>query len=227
MIMMKDLKTLLKEASEIAKKNQIDITKNILMKGQSLKNIKCFGILLSPDPDIIECRGQKKVLCDFEEYLKQNFMKYLSVEGQSGGNEKCCYILFNVRLDNMKERFAGRYEHGSFFYCYPDDEGNLICEYYQKEYPEKPFDRLLNEYQLVNKTLAWENKADAPDYYTIEYQGVRYTVDPSMFIPVNDKISENLRMASERFKTTPDDVMDFALNRVGQKASYLKQLVNL
>lgn len=221
---MKNIKEYIQEASINAKKRNIDLTKKIYMKGKSFDNIKCFAIITSENPDSTknpDLINNKKLLNDFNKQLKLDHMSFIPVKGHYAGNVENSYIVFNIKLDVAKA-YAGKYEQTSFFYCYPDEEGNLISEYYEKENKNKAYDKALNNYKFINKTTSWENIPAAKDNYTIIGHDFKYTIDPKVFEPINNKIQENLKNTSR----DADDVMDFVINRVGAAAAYYRSLIN-
>lgn len=219
---MKNIREFILEATKYAKEKNINIAKKLYCKGKNFNNISCFAILTSQNPDSkeVSSKDNKKLLSELKNELKRNQLVFIPIKGHYGGNSENSYLIFNIKLDTAKY-LAGKFEQTSFFYSYPDNEGNLISEYWEKKDTNAPYDKSTNDYKFINKTVSWENKDNAKDNYTIIGKDFKYSIDPEVFEPIDNKISENL----EKINEDNDIVLEWAYNRVGQKASYYRSKI--
>lgn len=221
---MRDIKEFIKEASINAKKRNLKFAKNLYIKGKKIDNIASFAIITAENPNSKELtRKENGVLMrNFTKQLKTSNYKFVNIDGHFGGNVEHSYIIFNIKVQTLKE-YAGLYEQTSFFYCYPTDNG-IMSEYWEKKDTTANYNRSTNDYMLINKTINWANENDATDNFSVIGGDFKYSIDPEVFSQVTDEINEGLSNVPTKLSRT--DLLDTMVNGVGQKSSYYRSIIN-
>ena len=124
---MRSIQEFVNEASINAKKRNIDIAKKMFLNGRSYNNIMNFAIISGENPDSKKdtAANNKKNMKTLSDILKKEHYTFVRQDGHFGGNAEHSYIIFNITQE-IAARLSGKFEQTSFFYCYPDDKGNIV-----------------------------------------------------------------------------------------------------
>lgn len=220
---MKDLDKFISEASINAKKRNVDFAKKLYINGKMIGNIKNFGIVTAENPSSQTLTGaeNKALMKSLKDDLKKGKYIYVPVEGHFSNNTEHSVIIFNIKLDAMKE-YAGRYDQTSFFWCYPNGD-KVTSEYWQKKDNNVHAHRRDNPYEFVNKTDEIHMGEDEDGNYTLIGKGFKYTVDSSVFSKVDECIEANLTAVCEEYGLTDRmQVLDDATNGTGPRNAVLR-----
>jgi hypothetical protein len=226
---MRTITDIINEASRNAKRRNIDIAKKMFINGHSYNNIMNFAIISAENPDSTEdtVANNKKYMKSLSNLLKRDHYVFVRQDGHFGGNPEHSYIIFNITQE-AAAKITGKFEQTSFFYCYPDKEGNLVNEYWEKKDTNAPYNSVKNPYVFINKTTKVNNEKDADDFYSIIDHDYKYSIDPSVFSKVEDKLEEglnNLRSQFNLVNESNDDLLDYVYNKTGMKAGAYKKVV--
>ena len=226
---MKTITEIIQEASKNAKRRNFDIAKKMFINGRSYNNIMNFAILSAENPDSTEdtTANNKKYMKSLSDLLKRDHYVFVRQDGHFGGNPEHSYIIFNITQE-AAAKLAGKFEQTSFFYCYPDDEGNMVNEYWQKTDTKAPYNSVKNPYVFINKTTKVHNEKDAEDFYSVIDNDYKYSIDCEVFDKANDKLEEglnNLRLQFNLVNESNDDLLDYVYNKTGMKAGAYKKVV--
>ena len=226
---MKTITQIIQEASKNAKRRNFDIAKKMFINGRSYNNIMNFAILSAENPDSTEdtTANNKKHMKSLSNLLKRDHYVFVRQDGHFGGNPEHSYIIFNITQE-AAAKLAGKFEQTSFFYCYPDDEGNMVNEYWQKTDTKAPYNSVKNPYEFINKTSKVHNQKDAEDFYSVIDNDYKYSIDCEVFDKANDKLEEglnNLRLQFNLVNESNDDLLDYIYNKTGMKAGAYKKVV--
>ena len=224
---MKNLEQFILEVSRRAKHRSVKFIEKMFINGKKYNNIGSFALISAQNPDgkQLTASENKKLYNDFIKTLKQAHIKFVPVDGKYGIRENSV-CLFNVKCETVAE-YAGQYNQESFFYCYPKNH-ELVCEYWEKEHTNEPYDSVKNKYVFINKTTNWEPRTDAKDYYTAVGKNFKFSIDTEVFNRVNEELNDGIERVLEEFNTiSRDEVLDYATNHVGQKAAECRRLLNL
>lgn len=219
---MKPLFEIISEASKNEKRRNLDISKKMFINGKSYNNIMCFAILSAENPDSrsdISTADNKKFMKDLSNLLKRDHYTFVRQDGHYEGNIEHSYIIFNITQE-VAARLAGRYQQTSFFYCYPDDNGNIVNEYWEKQDRTQPYNSVKNPYIFINKTTKVHNEKDAEDFYSIIDKDYKYSIDTSVFIKANAALQEsidNLRQEFNLIEESNDELLDCIYNKADIK----------
>lgn len=228
---MKTINEIINEASINAKKRNIDISKKMFINGRSYNNIMNFAIISAENPDSTEdtSANNKKHMKQLSDMLKRDHYVFVRQDGHFGGNAEHSYIIFNITQE-VAARISGKFEQTSFFYCYPDDKGNIVNEYWEKKDTNAPYNSVKNPYEFINKTTKVHNEKDAEDFYSVIGKDYKYSIDSAVFSKANDMLEEclnNLRSSFTFVNESNDDLLDFVYNKTGVKAgAYKKAMFN-
>ena len=130
--------------------------------------------------------------------LKRGHYVFVRQDGHYGGNPEHSYIVFNVDVDVIA-KLSGKFEQTSFFYCYPDGNGNIVNEYWEKKDTNAPYNSVKNPYVFINKTTKVNNEKDAEDFYSIIDHDYKYSIDASVFSKADDTIAEGINRVKTQF----------------------------
>ena len=168
------------EARRNAKHCNLNIAKKMFINGRNFNNIMNFGILSAENPDSTEdtTSNNKKHMKELSNELKRGHYIFVRQDGHYDGNSEHSYIVFNVDVDVIA-KLSGKFEQTSFFYCYPDGNGNIVNEYPEKKDTKAPYNSVKNPYVFINKTTKVNNKKDAEDFYSIIDHDYKYSIDAS------------------------------------------------
>ena len=130
---MKNLFDVITETSRNEKQRNLDISKKMFINGKSYNNIMSFAILSAENPDSKEdtAANNKKHMKKLSDLLKRDHYTFVRQDGHFEGNVEHSYIIFNITAE-ATAKLAGKFEQTSFFYCYPDGNGNMVNEYWAK-----------------------------------------------------------------------------------------------
>lgn len=170
----------------------------------------------------------KKKAKELSTILKQNHLKFVPVQGKFGGAIENSYMVFNISFEQAK-KLSGKYEQTSFFYCYPDDKGNVISEYWEKEYDTKPYSSTKNDYICKEKSTAWTKLSkDTKDNYSVIGGDFKYTIGLKLFESVNDDIVNNAKEIYEKHNyNSVDEVITESYTKIGQKYGLFRSKLNV
>lgn len=237
---MQDLKTYIQEASRSEKKNNERFAKSLWVKGKKIAGINSFAILTSENANSLnpnELSGQerrdalkinKKNKRDLLTYLKQNHLKFTPVQGKFGGTTENSYMIFNISFEQAK-KLSGKFEQTSFFYCRPNDKGDVISEYWEKEDDSKPYSSVKNDYVCKETTTAWTKLSkDTKDNYSVIGGDFKYTIDLKLFESVNDEIINSAKEIVESLNNTEtvQGVISRAYTRIDSRANSWRMKLN-
>lgn len=227
---MKSIKNFINEASINAKRRNIDIAKKMFLNGRSYNNIMNFVIISAENPDSKEDTpaNNKKNMKALSDILKRGHYTFVRQDGHFGGNPEHSYIIFNISQE-IAARLSGKFEQTSFFYCYPDDKGNIVNEYWEKKNTKVPYNSIKNPYVFINKTIKVHNEKDADDFYSVIGHDYKYSIDCEVFNKVNDELNEgliNLRNEFNLINESNDDLLEYIYNTTGPKAGAYKKVFN-
>lgn len=226
---MKTITQIIQEASRNAKRRNFDIAKKMFINGRSYNNIMNFAIISAenPDSDIDTNANNKKHMKQLSDMLKRDHYVFVRQDGHFGGNPEHSYIVFNITQE-AAAKITGKFEQTSFFYCYPDGEGNIVNEYWAKKDTTAPYNSVKNPYVFINKTTKVHNEKDAEDFYSVINNDYKYSIDCEVFVKANDKLEEglnNLRSQFNLVNESNDDLLDYVYNKTGMKAGAYKKIV--
>jgi hypothetical protein len=226
---MRTITDIINEASRNAKRRNLNIAKKMFINGRSFNNIMNFAILTAENPDSTEdtSTNNKKHMKALSNELKRAHYVFVRQDGHYGGNPEHSYIVFNVDVDVIA-KLSGKFEQTSFFYCYPDGDGNMVNEYWEKKDTKAPYNSVKNPYVFINKTTKVNNEKDAEDFYSIIDHDYKYSIDPSVFSKVEDKLEEglnNLRSQFNLVNESNDDLLDYIYNKTGMKAGAYRKVM--
>lgn len=215
---MKPLFDIISEASRNEKRRNLDISKKMFINGKSYNNIMCFAILSAENPDSKEdtAANNKKHMKKLSDLLKRDHYTFVRQDGHFEGNVEHSYIIFNITTE-ATAKLAGMFEQTSFFYCYPDGNGNMVNEYWSKQDTEQPYNSVKNPYIFINKTTKVNNEKDAEDYYSIIDKDYKYSIDPSVFVKVDSALHESIESLRSEFNLI-EESNDEILNCIYNKA---------
>ena len=121
-------------------------------------------------------------------------------------------------------KLAGRLGLPDLFFCHTSEE-DLACEFWRKEQTDRPYDRALNPYLLISKSITWEHDCNVSSVCTAIDDSFRYVVDISTFDRVNEELEAGIQRVIKKFnRLNPEDVLPFAFNHVGQYPTTCKKL---
>lgn len=218
---MKPLFEIISEASKNEKRRNLDVSKKMFINGKSYNNIMCFAILSAENPDSKSdtTSNNKKYMKELSNLLKRDHYTFVRQDGHYEGNIEHSYIIFNITLE-AAAKLAGKFEQTSFFYCYPDGNGNIVNEYWEKQDTEQPYNSVKNPYIFINKTIKVDNKQDAEDFYSIIDNDYKYSIDPSVFVKADVALQEsieNLRSEFNLIEESNDDILNCIYNKADIK----------
>lgn len=218
---MKKLFDVITEASRNAKKRNFDVCKKMFINGKSYNNIMSFAILSAENPDSTEdtAANNKKHMKKLSDLLKRDHYTFVRQDGHFEGNVEHSYIIFNITAE-VAAKLAGKFEQTSFFYCYPDGNGNMVNEYWAKQDTKQPYDSVKNPYIFINKTTKIHNEKDAEDFYSIIDNDYKYSIDTSVFVKADAALQEsieNLRKEFNLIEESNDDILDCIYNKTDIK----------
>lgn len=219
---MKNLFDVITEASRNEKRRNLDISKKMFINGKSYNNIMSFAILSAENPDSrsdISTADNKKFMKDLSSLLKRDHYTFVRQDGHFEGNVEHSYIIFNITVE-ATAKLAGKFEQTSFFYCYPDGNGNMVNEYWVKQDTKQPYNSVKNPYIFINKTTKVNNEKDAEDFYSIIDKDYKYSIDPSVFVKADTALHEsieNLRSEFNLIEESNDDILNCIYNKADIK----------
>lgn len=211
-----DLERFIQEATYKAKSRGLDFKHKLAISGMVYANIASFALLTPSAKD-------KNVIDDFTRKLIDGTVKAVPVKDMNRhGKLACC--LFNEKFESVA-RFAGKLDLPNMFFCHTSEEG-LVCEFWKKERMDRPYDRALNPYLLISKTIRWEQDSNEPNVYTAIADNFRYVVDISAFDRVNEELEAGIKRVVRNFNLlNSEDVLPFAFNHVGQFPATCKKFL--
>lgn len=214
-----DLSNFIIEASRNEKRRKERFAKNMFIKGKGIGGIFAFGILTgenqdSVDPTQLSSQEKRKLLAlnkknnkELLTTLKQNHLKFTPIEGHFGGVVEHSYMVFNISLEQLK-KLAGKYEQTSFFYCQPNNKGDVISQYWEKEDRNTKYNSIKNPYKMVEENTAWSKlDKETKDNYSVIGGDFKYTIDMKVFESVSNDI---LNRANEilEYKGTENEILN-------------------
>lgn len=163
------------------------------------------------------------------EAIKETYIGILA-KGQHG-NLQPPLVVFNMSLDAAKLSAS---IHGltSLVHSWIRYDGTFHNEYWELEDPEAPYHKRTNNFVMKEKNNELEYESDGDDLLTIAGRRFHYSLPLSQFQSIGNAIysraaqladAENARLTVTRH--TPDDVIDFAINRVGFAAYYHRRVL--
>ena len=226
-----NLSTFIIEASKNEKRRRERFAKNMFIKGKSIGGIFAFGILTGENPDSADptqLTGQgkrdlfalnKKNNKELLTALKQNHLKFTPIERHFGGVVEHSYMVFNISLEQLT-KLAGKYEQTSFFYCQPNDKGDVISQYWQKKNTNEKYNSVKNPYEMVEENTAW-SKLDkqTKDNYSVIGGDFKYTIDMKVFENVSNEILDRANEILE-YKGTENEVIDLLVEAYSRTGSF-------
>ena len=226
---MKPLFEIISESSRNAKQRNLDISKKMLINGKSYNNIMCFAILSAENPDSKEdtAANNKKYMKKLSDLLKRDHYTFVRQDGHFEGNVEHSYIIFNITVE-ATAKLAGKFEQTSFFYCYPDGNGNMVNEYWAKQDTKQPYNSVKNPYIFINKTTKVNNEKDAEDFYSIIDKDYKYSIDPSVFVKVDTALRESIENLKEEFnliEESNDELLDCIYNKADIKNRTFRHII--
>lgn len=218
---MKNLFDVITEASRNEKKRNLDVSKKMFMNGKSYNNIMSFAILSAENPDSKEdtAANNKKHMKKLSDLLKRDHYTFVRQDGHFEGNVEHSYIIFNITAE-VTAKLAGKFEQTSFFYCYPDGNGNMVNEYWAKQDTKQPYNSVKNPYIFINKTTKVNNEKDAEDFYSIIDKDYKYSIDASVFVKADTALQESIENLKKEFnliKESNNDILDCIYNKADIK----------
>lgn len=211
------------EATPHEKQRNIKDAINTFKKRQDGWNgIRTFGILSAENPDSVQAskRSNYNNMKRLAKTLKNGNYVFVKQDGHLE-NIELSYFIFNISLDVLS-KLAGKYEQTSFFYCQivnEDGKNKVDSSYYQKTDVTKPVDAKTNPYQVIESTTEYVDASGFDDYYPEIGKRFKYSIPLKCFEDVNRKINENLMLFEN---LTPEQVLDWVINRVGQHSLYMR-----
>ena len=142
--------------------------------------------------------NNKKNMKALSDILKKEHYTFVRQDGHFGGNAEHSYIIFNITQE-IAARLSGKFEQTSFFYCYPDDNENIVNEYWEKKDTKAPYNSIKNPYIFINKTVKVHDEKDADDFYSVIGHDYKYSIDCEVFNKVNDELNEALNNLRNKF----------------------------
>ena len=226
---MRTITDIINEASRNAKHRNLNIAKKMFINGRSFNNIMNFAILSAENPDSTEdtTSNNKKHMKQLSNELKRGHYVFVRQDGHYGGNPEHSYIVFNVDVDVIA-KLSGKFEQTSFFYCYPDGNGNIVNEYWEKKDTNAPYNSIKNPYVFINKTTKVNNEKDATDFYSIIDHDYKYSIDASVFSKADDTIAEGINRVKTQFNLineSNDYILDIVYNKTGMKAGAYRKVM--
>lgn len=216
------------EASRNEKRRRVKYGTSWFINGKrNLGSISTFGIVSPENPNSSSdtTRSEnKKYVNEFKKLMRRFGYVYIPIDGHFEGNKEHSFLIFNITYETL-EYIAARFEQTSFFYCYPDTETEVVSEYYEKRKNGVNWDAKENPYEFVNKTTIYHNKKNAEDNFSVIGGKYKYTIDTGVFDKVAEQLDENIETVSAKTDMSRADIIDFAMNRVGQKAHYIKMML--
>ena len=202
---------MISESSENAKPRFLDISKKVSIRGKSYDNIMCFAILSVGNPDTGGDIPIARNKCKKELFglLKQNHYTFVGLDGCFDGNVEHSYIIFNI-TQGTTAKLAGKFQQASFFYCYPDGDGNLVNECWAKQDTEQPYNSVKNPYVFINRTI-----------------NDKYSIDASVFVKADTALQEsieNLRTEFNLIEESNDEILDCIYNKADVKSRTFRHI---
>lgn len=222
----------LTEASKNAKQRDIEFIQNMFNSGKNFGNIANFGIMTPQNPASGQTyqdmgmtpaeigKSNKKLYNEFKKTLKSANLKFVNVDGVFAGNNENSFLIVNVDVETMKY-YCGEYDQTSFWYCYPQD-GSMVCEYWEKENSEKPYDKKTNQYKMIESTTRWEEVRNA-EAYTVIGKKFKFTLHLDYFEGVNESLKNNLDRYRELYPDTVmtnEQIIEHSMRPLGGFSSY-------
>lgn len=236
---MKNLVQYIQEASRNEKRRNEKFAKNIWINGKETAGIKRFAIFTCENPNSLnpdELSGEerknalklnKKNAKELATILKQNHLKFVPVQGKFGGAVENSYMVFNISFEQTK-KLSGKYEQTSFFYCYPDDKGDVVSEYWEKENDSEPYSSTKNDYICKETSTAWSKlDKNTKDNYSVIGGDFKYTIDLKLFESVSNDIIKNAKEICEKHNySSVEEVINESYTKIGQKYGLFRSKLN-
>lgn len=234
-----NLSTFIIEASRNEKRRKERFAKNMFIKGSGIGGIFAFGILTGENPDSADpsqlSKQEKRELLALNKKnnkelltaLKQNHLKFTPIEGHFGGVVEHSYMVFNISLEQLT-KLAGKYEQTSFFYCQPNNKGDVISQYWEKEDKNAKYNSVKNPYKMVEENTAWSKlDKETKDNYSVIGGDFKYTIDMKVFESVSNDI---LNRANEilEYNGTENEILNLLTEAYSRTGSlYYNKRVHL
>lgn len=221
---MNNFTEILNEKSLNRKHKELDFSKNFFINGKKkYKGVVSFGIMTPENPSstYISNKNNKHSYNEFKKFLKNCGFNYVSITGYYNDNIENSFLIFNVRLDWL-QRFAGKYNQTSFFYCYKEGD-KIISEYWEKKNQDLLYSENSNNYIFINKSDVYHIDKEAENY-TIISNNFKFNIDDSIFNKINESILSNAETFMKNTNRTDLDKLLWECTNLltGQKSCYLR-----
>lgn len=189
---------LINEKSINAKKREINRVENFFKKGNN-NLVKCFAVLTAENPDSTKHTASFNQKAN-DKLFKELKTQYTIIPSQGKfGNVENSFLVINI-TQAQASYFCGKNEQTSFVYCYIDENGQLISEYWEKENTELPYHKKTNPYVLKDTSNDWVDMSGADDYYTIVGNKFKFSIPFSIFESVANCLDKKLVEVSDKDK---------------------------
>lgn len=203
--------------------------KNMFLKGNKIGGIYAFGILTgenadSADPSSLSGQEKRDLLKlnkksnkELSIALKQNHLKFIPIEGHFGGVVEHSFLVFNIELEQLK-KLAGKYEQTSFFYCQPNNKGDIVSQYWEKTDTNAKYNSIKNPYKMVEENTAWSKvEKNQKDNYSVIGGDFKYTIDMKVFETISNDIYNKAKIIAENNNIDVETVLTEAYSKTGIK----------
>ena len=218
---------MLSEASQSEKRRKVKFGTSWFVNGQkNLGNIGSFGIVSPENPNSEQCSNKEnnEYLKEFKKLLKNGKFTYVPIDGHFGGNKEHSFLIFNISQTEL-EYLASRFEQTSYIYCFPESDKEVTSEYYEKKTNGKNWDATENPYVFVNSSNIYHDEKNADDNFSIIGNKYKFTIDPEIFNKVSQDLEESINKVMQITGDEYYEVLEWTINRVGQKSAYIKKLL--
>lgn len=187
---------------------------------RNLDSICAFGIVSPENPNGKEAAADDnlKYLSEFRNELRVFRAVCAPIDGHS-------FLVFNLPQRKL-EYLAAKFEQVGYLYCYPENENNVVAEYYAKRESCANWDARTNPYEFVCKTMLCTNGEIMKDSFSVICGDCKFILRSSVFDEVAAKFDENIKVIMQKTGFSYYQVLDWATNRVGQKAYYINLMLN-
>lgn len=224
---MKNLTTVVAEASRNEKKRNLRFFQEFLVNGKNLGNIGSFVIFTAENPSSQrqDKRINRKNMDDLKKQLKNLHYVSLNINGFCDGNMEHSLIVFNMNLEEAEE-WNLKCDQTSFFFVHPDSDGksNFIADYYEKEDAKKRADRVTNPYKNKGSYKLQKEGPNDRGEYSILGNGYKFTFESTTFESVNNVIQKGLEYVCEMKGCDKETALEWIYNRVGYGSYSFKKL---
>lgn len=209
------------------KRRNIRNVEKSFMRGVPTGGVKTLCVFTAENPDTgaVSARYNRKANRSLWSELKSHNMPVIPSLGRFGGFDEHSFAVVNMSKD-VAAALAGKYQQTSWVYS-EFDGGKVYSEYWEKEDVDSPFDRFGNNYVVKDTCENWVDMTGEKDNMTVVGNKFKYSIPFSIFEGCSRKIMDNaMSILSEgRLYTDIDRLFEWAINRVGYRASKTRDLL--